>query len=82
MEIILEKRFHFNQFYLVLPDVYRRLPDFSLLGITVSFSTQEIAINMITPPVCIIFRAEADSDVKTASSQIEKPPETKTPADS
>ena len=39
---------------------------FSLLGITVSFSSLERATDLVTGLFCIIFRAEADFKVKTS----------------
>ena len=42
--------------------------DFSLLGITISFSRPEKAIGMKTPPFCIICHAEVAFEVKTGPS--------------
>ena len=60
--------YYFYWFYQIFTDCYQLLQDFSLSGITVSFSRLERAMRMITRPFCIILHAEAEFEIKTAPS--------------
>ena len=68
MEDVCRKKVPLLTLLLVSQVFYRLLPDFSLLGITVSFSRLGRAIGMTTPPFRIMYHAEGHFQGKPAPS--------------